>query len=323
MYKGIVMICCIWMSWAVQGRSVDDITATKTEHQPVIFDFLMAINTQFRQTYNEAVLDEVQQIKAGKIPVMIVSSGYLTFYYQGKRRQEKILSSQFHEVKAINHIVLGIYVYLSGLTEGELSAGSLLRLEAKKDQITKILNLIKKQPSKHYQLSMFTLSLRYLNSLIETGHYSYKGLKDYVQTMRSEVDQSFKFAAKSQLDLIHHYVSLWKNNMSVIDWLALKVVICASHQARYGELSYSYFSRLLNEKPTIGALGEEQIIYSESRYSEEEALKLLSRHIIDQRIGQDFFNDPFRMQKDLLIDVTESYLKRILPSMTERSLQDK
>ena len=101
--------------------------------------------------------------------------------------------------------------------------------------------------------------------------------------------------------------------MSSSEWAALKVVICSSHQPRNAELVSQYFRRILNEKAIPGALGEDKIIYAESVFSEKKALSLLARHTIDQKAGQAFFSDRFRLQKDLLSDATSEYLDELLP----------
>ncbi|MCL1125352.1 hypothetical protein [Shewanella surugensis] len=317
MYRLILLVSLMTLS--LMGVADTDVLTGKKEAVQKEKQFapftgpLSILNVQFHQAYNQAVIAEVAQIKAGKIPVMIMSSGYLTFYFQGIRRQVKVVPDLYHEIKAVDHMVLGLYVFLSRLKEGPLSTEILQSIQSKKEEIERAYKDFQPEIKLDFQVRILEQSLNYLNSLLNDKLYNLHGLLSYIQSMRTALEASFLLAAKSQLDLMHQYVSQWKKNMSATDWSALKVVVCASHQPRYGELSYSYFSRLLDEKPTVGALGEDQIIYSESRYSEDEALSLLARHIIDQQISQTFFNDRFRMQRDLFNDVTESYLNEILP----------
>jgi hypothetical protein len=68
-----------------------------------------------------------------------------------------------------------------------------------------------------------------------------------------------------------------------------------------------YFARLL------GQSGEgRRIIYAESLFEEPRALDLLATHLVDSRIGVEFFNDPERMKRDLLSDAAQQYLPILL-----------
>ena len=73
---------------------------------------------------------------------------------------------------------------------------------------------------------------------------------------------------------------------------------------RPGLLSYQYFSKLLNQNQE-----GEQIIVAEGLTDEEQAIDLLLTHIIDGKVAVEFFQDPWRMHRDLLSDGGELYLK--------------
>ena len=81
------------------------------------------------------------------------------------------------------------------------------------------------------------------------------------------------------------------------------VVIPGSSLARKDFVAVQYFAKLLGER------GEgRRIIFAESRWDESQELQLLGTHILDTEVGVAFFNDPWRMQRDLLASAADSYL---------------
>ena len=72
---------------------------------------------------------------------------------------------------------------------------------------------------------------------------------------------------------------------------------------RRDNVGTQYFARLLGEK------GEgKRVLYAEAIFDEARALNLLGTKLIDTRIGEDFFDDPLRMHRDLLGDAARAYL---------------
>ena len=55
------------------------------------------------------------------------------------------------------------------------------------------------------------------------------------------------------------------------------------------------------------------MIYAEHIHDVDAALDLLARHIIDQRASIELFNDPHRLQQDLMSDGAAAYLNKLLP----------
>ncbi len=75
---------------------------------------------------------------------------------------------------------------------------------------------------------------------------------------------------------------------------------------RRNNLAVQYFARLLGEK------GEgKRIIYAEALFDESKALKLLGTHRIDTRLGEDIFDEPLYMHRDLLSDAAKNYLDEL------------
>jgi hypothetical protein len=85
------------------------------------------------------------------------------------------------------------------------------------------------------------------------------------------------------------------------------VVILGSALPRRQNLTVQYFARLLGE-PGEGP----RIIYAESIRDEAKALDLMATRAVDTTIGDDFFNDPTRMHRDLLSDAARDYLPLLI-----------
>ena len=124
-------------------------------------------------------------------------------------------------------------------------------------------------------------------------------------------------AAQLELKNLHEIVTKWRNQIKDSDWRNVKILICGPHQPRHGHVTTQYFRRLLNEKAKVGAVGEDRIIYAENKFDQDSVMDLLARHIIDQKAAEAFFNDKFRLQRDLLQDGAKRYLDQLFPHESE------
>jgi hypothetical protein len=53
----------------------------------------------------------------------------------------------------------------------------------------------------------------------------------------------------------------------------------------------------------------DKIVFSEGPSEESDALNLLHTHMLDKKIAQSFFNDSWRMHRDLLSDGAARFLR--------------
>ena len=272
-----------------------------------------AINRNFHQDYDRLVEATIQEIKGGSSPTIIGLGDEFILYSRGNRSQVQVIPPRFHQLKAVGHVALGVYVALSDYEADGVSPDEMTMIHQDRDLIQQAHDALDSGQGIIIQKKILQLSVTYLNKVLNEKHISTVGLQNYAKEVSPFLMQGAYLASKSQLDLVHENVNSWRGELSSEEWAKLKVVICSSHQPRSGELVSQYFRRILNEKATPGALGEDKIIYAESVFSEEKAINVLARHIIDQKAGQAFFNDRFRLQKDLLSDATSEYLDKLLP----------
>ena len=114
-------------------------------------------------------------------------------------------------------------------------------------------------------------------------------------------------AARAELDGLDAVVRRWRSEMPAEEWRALKVVILGPPPPRRQNSAVQYFARLLGE-PGEGR----RILYAESVRDEPKALDFLATDGVDTTIGEDFFNDPTRMHRDLLSDAARDYLPLLI-----------
>ena len=118
-------------------------------------------------------------------------------------------------------------------------------------------------------------------------------------------------AVRAQIDVLHQQVTAWKGQMKPEQWHRLTVLVIGRQLPRKGNLAVQYFAHL----PAVRGEGK-RIIYAEGLAEEPRAFDLLATHLVDTQIAVDFFNDPERMNRDLLSDAARDYLP-LLPSETQ------
>jgi hypothetical protein len=98
----------------------------------------------------------------------------------------------------------------------------------------------------------------------------------------------------------------WRKEMTPEEWTRLRVIVMGSALPRRGNLAVQYFARLLGEKSE-----SPRLVYAESVWEEDRALRLLATYMLDTGVGVAFFDDPLRMHRDLLADAATEYIKQL------------
>jgi hypothetical protein len=83
------------------------------------------------------------------------------------------------------------------------------------------------------------------------------------------------------------------------------VFIATAHMPRQELIAYQYFAKLLNQSQE-----GDRVIVGENpeTETEQQGIDLLLTHILDRQIAIQFFNDPWRMHRDLLSDAGKKWL---------------
>jgi hypothetical protein len=244
--------------------------------------------------------------------VILVEGDDLVLKRGSQRTQVRFIPEIFHLLKAVSHVTLAIDVTLAAHTdENPLSDHTLKDLRDYCALLPPVLDKLDSSGLDGEQRvrarTILEQSMAFLTTVIERRGCTQSDRIAFARRMWPLITMNGESAARAALDSLHHQVSLWKRELREEEWKNVVIVVMGSQLPRRGNLAVQYFARLL------GQSGEgRRIIYAESLFEEPRALDLLATHLVDSRIGVEFFNDPERMKRDLLSDAAQQYLPILL-----------
>jgi len=266
-------------------------------------DPLVTLNQSFRDEYKRAKADAL----ARSGPVLLSSGDSLILLRNGQREEAQIRPPLYHQLKAVAHIPLAIYVLLAQDVDAPLSPERLQTLTHYRDLLTAARNSLTDRGLSAAQLErqqhLFAESAALLESVVVQRRINRDDLTSYLDRIRAPLLANITDATNAELDRLSAQVNTWRKKLTSDEWSRLHVVIIGAHMAREDEVSFLYFSRLLGE-PYEG----HRIIFAESQWEEPKALDLFATHLVDGDVGQAFFGDPMRMHRDALSDAARAYL---------------
>jgi hypothetical protein len=298
-------------TWVVLGAAltlgVQQIPPFRTTAaEPAERDPYLVVNGAFRAAYAKTRKD----LQKAADPVFIDEAGTLVLLHGGKRLEKKYQPAPYDEIKTICHIPLALYVML--LNQTDLSEEQLAELARYREKVEAAKKSLDKR---HFvgetltrQETIVADSLAFLDAVAKQKKIEPRELLRFARTQGKHADPLMAEVARMQIDALDAAVKELRENLNDDDWKRLKVVVMGSAMTRPQHLAVQYFARLLGE-PGEGR----RIIYAEGLWNEDKALELLGKHLLDGRIGADFFNDDRRMMRDLLGDEAKVYLEKKLP----------
>jgi len=158
------------------------------------------------------------------------------------------------------------------------------------------------------QQQLINMALKVIDTAVKERKFSSEALTSFCRDSRKMVMQNVDEAVADQLMAVNQQVKKWHNELSVEKWKALNVVVVSGHMPRQLNSNMQYFSKLLKQKRE-GA----HVYYCEGLSEEADGLNLVGTHILDKEIAVAFFNDEWRMHRDLLSDGAAKYLSKHPP----------
>jgi hypothetical protein len=278
---------------------------------------LSKLNNTFHEEYNGLVSKTIEGFGQGNQPVMIFTGDTLILLDKGARSAFRIIPKEYHELKALDHLALGIFTLIKSWQEGHLSEQQEKRLTNHILEIDKVKEDIKlygfSEKVTDNQLTILRISQTYLITTLKSRKVDWKKNNEYAREISKFLLVNVDEAAQLEISNLHAQVSKWRKTIDTSSFKNLYVVIGSSHQARYREITVQYFDKVLNENSSVTALTENRLVFAESVFDEKGCLSMLARHIIDQDIGLQFFGDKFRMQRDSLSDAAAKYIEPLFP----------
>jgi hypothetical protein len=100
-------------------------------------------------------------------------------------------------------------------------------------------------------------------------------------------------------------VDRWRSEVGPGAWSKFLVVVEGPHQPRLDNLQLSFF------RYELGDRARSHLFYAENVFDRKSALKLVGTIEADRSLSILTFDDPLRMQRDLLGDAADAYLRQI------------
>lgn len=269
-------------------------------------DPLLALNAASRAAYRRA--KDAALARSG--PVILVRGDDVVLRAGSRRDEVHFTPDEYHSLKAVSHIPLALDVTLGAVPEGERlgdeRVSDLRRYRGLVTAAREAVGLARMPPAQaQRQQEIIARSLSLIDALIASGTCERDARIEYARQMAPLVMANAADAAQADLDGLDRVVRNWKREMPPREWDRLTVIVMGSALPRKDNSAVQYFSRLLGE-PGEGR----RIVYTESVFDESKALDQLATRRVDTHIGEDFFDDPTRMHRDLLGDAARDYLNR-------------
>jgi hypothetical protein len=270
-------------------------------------DPLVNLNNMSRMLYAQAKATAL----ANKDPVLIVVGDDLVLRKGDKRTSARVIPEIFHTLKSIAHVPMALDVALAAHGEKPFDEQTLHELRDYRSlfpaAVGKVANAGLDGEQRERQKAILTASSAFLDSVIHNGRCTSAERIAFTRKMNPLVMANAAAAARAALDVLHHQVCQWKNEMTPEERNRFTVLVIGRQLPRKDNLAVQYFARLLGQ-PGEG----NRLIYAEGLAEEPRALDLLATYRVDTQIGIDFFNDPQRMQRDLLADGARDYLPLLI-----------
>jgi putative intracellular protease/amidase len=290
---------------------------TEAQYEPAT-GLLSALNQYFHNDYEELVGITRMSLEQEGRPVLIHIGNDLILHRNGRREQVQVIPPLYHSLKAVGHMLFGVYLSLMVREPGGLTESELLEIEQQHNLINTVLAHLEAQPFpdavRAGQRVLLEAASKILADTRRARTVDLAAVRAFTRAMGKEMSANTVGAQRAQLRLLHEKACAWLDLMDDEERRRLFVVVCGSKQARYQEIGMTYFRHLLGEFTTTGTHGEDRLMYIEGQFEEDNALDLIARHIIDQDAGDAFFGDRFRLQRDLLGDGADDFVKGLLAS---------
>ncbi|MEZ4372226.1 MAG: hypothetical protein R3B07_15450 [Polyangiaceae bacterium] len=278
-------------------------------------DRALRLNRHFSQGYAQAKTKAVSRALMASNPTIIRVESALVLLRSGTRERAEILGDDYHAYKSVAHVPATLTLALTQPTPPPTP-----QLESLLEDLRALLGCSNLD-------SRLRAAATPCKSLVETWLKERRNAADaappdnrvteFKLNAQRAIGPCMVAAARAELDRLHQVVSAWTKSFDEDDWRSLKVVICASHQARYRESTKLYFTRLLadalgrKEQSKSHAADEHQVIYAENCNTEDDALHLLAMHHVDRNLASWLLGDESSLQQDVIGDTFAQLLDEL------------
>lgn len=301
------------MNQDAQTLNSGDLPARREEYMPRSGS-LGEANHRFHSEYERAM--ERTKVRLGtEFPVILIVDGKLVTHWRGTREETTLIPAVYHKLKAVAHQVVSTYMRGERLKEKELSRSDRAALLEQHAILENSLDELQGPGFEEICVPetklLLQASLDLLYQALSAGRISTEMLKEWARSVGPSLRQITERPAAAVLDKLHAHMESLRPRFSCEEWQDLHVVVTGSRQARAGEVTYQYFSRLFGECPGVGASKEDKIIFVEGSPTEEQMLSAVAQHLMNGELGEAFYSDRFALQRDVLAEAAASHLDRL------------
>jgi hypothetical protein len=280
-------------------------------------------NSNFRKVYQEAKESALKTVG----PIIIAKGDFVVLLYNGQRTEVQYIPQMYHQLKAVDHIPLMLYILLLPYEEGSLlTQAQKADLQEILDKVVVLRGSLTPDPQlAEIQESCLAATATFLEELLVCDKVNKEQHAQFFREIAPILLANAQEAAFLQLDALHHQVQSWKSQIPEEEWNRLAAIVMGPSMPRIGEVTMQYFSRLTGKSlEVLGAKSyawlnsklhvkpskqHRKLVYAENIATEEDALNLLATHIMDEGIGKAFFDDNMRMHCDLLAEAASRRLE--------------
>lgn len=293
------MVLAAPRAWATDDAPADP-------RPTVVEEKLADLNALARAHYAEAKAATLAEIS----PIIVVEPDALTLIRDGVTRREIYLPARYADLKALSHMVMGLYSLLQLHVDKRDFAAWRADLEAYRARVAEIQPLTG-DLGLHWDdarrvRALVASSLAFMDRVDADGFVSSAALHAYADDVGPSLLGNLYDASDAELKSLAALVTRWRREMSAAEWARLYVVVLGVARPRERLPPYDYFARLLGPR----AVGT-RLIHADNVTDVAGALDLLATTVNDRKMAADFFRDPHRIDQGLMRESTERHLKQM------------
>jgi hypothetical protein len=269
-------------------------------------DVLAALNQSCLDAYSAGQ----QQFTTNPGPLILVGSD-LTFIESGQEKHENYTPQLYTTLKTLSHPFLGTIVVLEPFADDPATNQDVWRphLEAMRREMDAVLPHLDElgldPTSVTRNRIILDRMLSFIDATLEKGSFTQNDLTALGRELGPLLLANTNIAAKAQIDMMKQAVDSWRSEVGPEVWAKVRVVVEGPHQPRLDNLQLSFFRYELGER------ARSHLFYAENVFDQKSALKLVGTIEADRRLSILTFADPLRMQRDLLGDAADAYLRQV------------
>lgn len=298
---------------------------------PAYADAMTDLNNIFKNTYKQATETKLKALRQ-TAPVLVNRFGNIKFYRPGTQEPEefRMKAGIYNDAKTVAHIPAAFFAHFTAAgpigTGRALSRDDLTWLEnyastlkASRSELgarvyPEIQGIPEYEDGKYEslvrtpQLRMIDATIALVDQLLTSGELTPQWLNNLKATAEAGIKASLTAAATSQLTQFHARMIKWRDDNPTLNWREAVVVIIGIHQARRKYLQRQFFDKLLYDDPEL----EDRVVFAETLTPfapprgdpasdpVQDAMTLLAKVMLDKSLSIHLFNEPYRLQWDLL-----------------------